>query len=585
MAPSGTAAGVFSKAVQCYKSGSFDSTIAIIRDFLKTWGKDPAAEYLVPLIMEALTRKGEFTSVNRLFDLYEKKYPSSTFMPRVYYLHGCALARERTFSGACESFSKALTEGVSDDLDSLIMKNVETICANESDAAALHAMGIATGNHPRIREIALYFEIRKFLASGETERAKTCFEEFRKEYPGSRFQIRAEDFTPPAPQKNRCAIGLLAPLSGDDADAGKRVSQGFRLAIDKYNSRHPFRIDVIPCDTRGSLSETVRKTSQLLDRDRVPVIVGPMLSPTATVAAGMLIGRDAVMLTPTATDDGIAELSPTVFQMNITLGVLARKLARYALNNLNIREFATVAPHNAYGISMAAIFKDEVMKNGGSVFDEEFIEEGGNDFTAQFVNLRRKLLLRRLDEAAKAAGGAGYSPVTAVTPADSAKWFDSTVSIGGIFMPADADDVVMLAPQVFFNRIKGQLLGSSGWHSAKTIADGKQYVQNAIISTPFEPDSTWKKWPDFRKEYLGRYHEEPDRVAALGFDAGTIVAAAIEYAAAGGGAGLPSRIAESIATVQKFEGASGIITFDRNNRTNTEAIILKITPNGFVRVQ
>ena len=234
---------------------------------------------------------------------------------------------------------------------------------------------------------------------------------------------------------------------------------------------------------------------------------------------------------------------------------------------------------------MAAIFRDEVIKNGGSVFDEEFIEEGGNDFTAQFVNLRRKLLLRRLDEAAKTAGGAGYSPVTAVSPADSAKWFDSTVSIGGIFMPADADDVVMLAPQVFFNRIKGQLLGSSGWHSAKTIADGKQYVQNAIISTPFEPDSTWRKWPDFRKEYLGRFHEEPDRVAALGFDAGTIVTAAIENAAPGGVAGLPSRIAESIADVQKFEGASGIITFDRNNRTNTEAVILKITPNGFVRVQ
>ena len=74
-------------------------------------------------------------------------------------------------------------------------------------------------------------------------------------------------------------------------------------------------------------------------------------------------------------------------------------------------------------------------------------------------------------------------------------------------------------------------------------------------------------------------------MAALGFDAGTIVAAAIGNAAAGGSAALSSRIAESIANVQKFEGASGFITFDRNSRTNTEAVILKITPGGFVRVQ
>ena len=248
---------------------------------------------------------------------------------------------------------------------------------------------------------------------------------------------------------------------------------------------------------------------------------------------------------------------------------------------MNIREFAVVAPRTPYGSSMSELFKEEVLKNGGKVFDEEFFEEGSNDFTAQFVNLRNKLLLRKINDAAIAAGG---TPVTAISPADSAKWADSSVSIGATFMPADADDVVMLAPQVAFNRIKTQLLGSNGWRSPKTLADGKNYVRNAIISTPFEPDSSWKKWPDFRKEYVARFREEPDRVAALGFDAGTIAAAALEKNA-GESAGSASRITEAIAATQKFEGVSGIITFDRNSRTNTEAVICKITSTGFVRVQ
>jgi ABC-type branched-subunit amino acid transport system substrate-binding protein len=575
------AAEVFSKAVRYYQSGVYDSTIVIIRDFLSEHGKAPEAEYQVPLIMEALVRKGDFTYVHRLFDLYSKKFSASAYMPRLFYLHGVTQAHERLYADAFTSFSRALELGVSADLDSLVMKNVETICANALDGATLHTMGGERSNHSSIREIARYYEIRKILSTGEIGRAKTCFADFKNDFPHSRFEPQMGDLNAPQ-SKKQLSIGLLAPLSGDDADVGRRVTQGFRLAIDKYNGAHATQIVIVSCDTRGMLIETVRKTAQLMEYDRVPLVVGPMLSQTATAAAGMLRNKETVMFTPTATDDGIADLGANIFQMNITLGVLARKLARYAINNLNIREFATVAPRTAYGASMAALFKDEVVKNGGTVFDEESFEEGGNDFTAQFVNLRRKLLVRRLDQAARVASADSYKPVTVLTPADSARWADSTVSIGAVFLPAETDDVVMLAPQVAFNRIKAQLLGSNGWHSAKTVAEGKQYVQNAIISTPFEPDSAWKKWPDFRKEYTARFREEPDRVAALGFDAGTIAAAALENT---GGVLNAQRIAESIAGTQKFEGTSGVISIDRTTRTNSEAIIFKVTANGFVRVQ
>jgi ABC-type branched-subunit amino acid transport system substrate-binding protein len=142
----------------------------------------------------------------------------------------------------------------------------------------------------------------------------------------------------------------------------------------------------------------------------------------------------------------------------------------------------------------------------------------------------------------------------------------------------------MLAPQVAFNRIKTQLLGSNGWRSPKTLAEGRKYVLNAIFSSPFEPDSSWKKWPEFRKEYVSRFREEPDRVAALGYDAGAIAADALEKQSADPSSQSRS-IADAIAGVQKFEGVSGVVTFDKTGRINTEALILKITPKGFVRVQ
>ena len=144
-------------------------------------------------------------------------------------------------------------------------------------------------------------------------------------------------------------IGLLVPLTGENADAGKRIAQGVQLAIEKHNTVHRVRLSIVLRDTKGSLIETARATRELLAHERLPAIIGPVLSPTATVTAGMLIGKETVMLTPTATDDGIASLGPNIFQMNITIGVLARSVARYALDNLNIREFIIVAPHTAIG--------------------------------------------------------------------------------------------------------------------------------------------------------------------------------------------------------------------------------------------
>jgi ABC-type branched-subunit amino acid transport system substrate-binding protein len=480
---------VLDKAVLFYKAGYYDSTVAVIRAFLKEKGKDPAAEYLVPLIMEAFLRTGEVASVNRLFDLYQKKYRLSPFMPRVYYLRGYALAKERSYLSAFESFSKALDAGVSGDLDTLIIKGCESICKNELPEGDLHNACKERNSHPRIKEIACYYELEKLLASDNIGKAKKRLNSFKNSYPDSRFGEKIGDQLPVSvSNKGSAVVGFLAPLSGDEADIGKRVSQGVQLAIDGYNQRSQSPIKLVTYDTRGQLLETARKTARLIENDNASFIIGPLLSPTATVAAAMIRREEAVMLTPTATDEGIAQLGPNVFQMNVTLGVLSSRVARYALNNLNIKEFAIVAPNTSYGTAMAALFREEVEKNNASVFDVSFFEEGANDYTALFSDLRKKLILRKMN----LLRGPSAKPLKKVTYADSIKWADSSVSLGAIFMPGEADDIVMLAPQVAFNRIKAQLIGSSGWYSTKTLTVGKQYVQNAIISTSFEPDTSWK---------------------------------------------------------------------------------------------
>ena len=567
----------FDKAVELYSQGKYDSTIMVGRSYLRKYGKNAESEKMVPLITEALVRRGEYPSAYRLFSMFRQKFPQSIFLPRLYYVTGIALAKEEKYQQAITSFSSALEAGVSRVIDSLILNNTEKICkqltSNEFEILSTMPLNV------RLLEVVKFYEIASVSSLGQFVKAQNYAEEFRKMYPRSIYEPKIRELITLAQQKQRgvVQIGVLVPISGEEAEIGKKIYQGVQLAVDQANSSNGLNAKTVVLDTRGNMVETARRTRELIEDHRVPVMIGPVLSHTATVSAAMLMNNPTVMISPTATDDGISALGKNIYQMNVTLGVLGRKVARYAAENLNINDFAILAPNNAYGKLLAENFKAEIQKRNLELVCEDYYEEGANDFATQFLNLRAKLLERHLE---KMAIERGLDFKGSVSRADSIKYLDSTLSVGGLFMPGDADDIVMLAPQVYFHRIRTQMLGSNGWHNPKVIQDGKRYVANAIISTSFELNQNQKMWQDFKSAYKARYNTEPDRISALGYDAASLVMKALAYAGND-----PSRINDALKKTLNYQGLSGLISFDGTNGENTEASILKVTEGGFLRVQ
>jgi len=571
---------VFDRAVAFYKAGQYDSTIAVVKSFLKTNGKDTENEVLVPLICEALARKNDNASVQRLFTMFRQKYPSSNYMSRMWYLKGIADAKLKKYSDAVVDFTAAVDGGLSSTLETQVINNVELLGANlKADELSLL---LSDNANPKIKEIISYFEIVKLVAIGQFGKAQVQADTFKTVFPRSRFESSVRDMVSRAKEQERTSmqVGMLAPLSGDAAEVGKRVVDGAQLAFELYSGQSGQMIKPVICDTKGSMMENARKTKELIEVHKVPVILGPVLSQDAIVTAGMVSGKNTTMLTPTATEEGISQLGDNVYQMNVSIGTLARKIASYAMANLNMKEFAILAPATEYGITMANSFKDELKKKNIEVVAEEYFEEGANDFSAQFGQLRNKLL-RRYFERMSAERGTTFKGT--VSRGDSLKYLDTTLTVNGLFIPAETDDVVMLAPQVAFNRIKAQILGSNGWQSKKVLQDGSTYVQGALISATIETDQTVNEWVEFKKTFKSRYNYEPDRINALGYDAANLIVNAVR----GVGNENSSRIADALQKVQGYQGLAGMVSFDRanNDGANTEAVILKITANGFVRVQ
>ena len=78
--------------------------------------------------------------------------------------------------------------------------------------------------------------------------------------------------TPVYSEDNKIRIGLLAPLTGEDAEIGKQIIKATRLALNDISSN---KIEIFPKDTNSDPNKTLRSAIEL-NRQGINLIIGPV---------------------------------------------------------------------------------------------------------------------------------------------------------------------------------------------------------------------------------------------------------------------------------------------------------------------
>jgi ABC-type branched-subunit amino acid transport system substrate-binding protein len=356
-------------------------------------------------------------------------------------------------------------------------------------------------------------------------------------------------------------ILVLAPLSGSYSELGNYMVQGVLLYADSLKNKAQLQI----IDDRADPATALKKVKQALVQDSVVAVIGPLLSASAaTVAAWMSEKIPQIpLISPTATDDGIAEMGKNIFQLNVSTTRLASSVAEYAMNCLKINEFAIMAPYGDYGSLMADEFQRAVERKGGVILATKSYAEGLPNYQNEFKLLRdRKLTLdtRRMNMKA------GNSDVSAIFKRDS--WLeDSTLIFPAIFIPStNPADAGSMASQVAFNKLRvGNLLGSSGWHGREFLLNAKNQAEGSVFSTAFF-SSGEDNSKIFAEKFKGRWQRDPDenKVAGLSYDAIRIVNTM-----------LPSSkpLPEAILQKKEFNGIYGKISFTPHGANENVGLI------------
>lgn len=336
------------------------------------------------------------------------------------------------------------------------------------------------------------------VADKNEDEAKKLLTEIVKAYPGTAEAEQAAEMLTQLRQPREPAaggvdsrrIGVIAPLTGKYGEYGLAVKQGAEMAFDEYNLGAVNKLKLTARDTKGDPIDAVRQVNWLADSARVLGVIGDVLSGPTVAAAGTANALGMPIVSATATEERIATIGPYVFQMTQSLSWEGAAAADYAVNKLNFRALAVLHPRETSWENVAEAFVQEAAKQGAPVAIAVDYEPGTTDF---------KDIVEKLKQA----------------------------RIQALFIPAPPSDIVMIAPQLVYNLLKVQLLGTDAWGDPKILMQGDVYVEGAIFPVAAPSSGQSQAASAFEEKYKKKYGKAPSKLAAQAYDGARIMLQAL----------------------------------------------------------
>ncbi len=175
-------------------------------------------------------------------------------------------------------------------------------------------------------------------------------------------------------------IGLIIPLTGGQASTGKQLDNAVKLYMRQNGDTVAGRkIEVLVKDDAANPDNTKRIAQELIVNDKVQLIAGFGITPTALAAAPLATQAkipEVVMLAGTSV---ITERSPYIVRTSFTLAQSSTIIGDWAAKN-GIKKIATLTTDYAPGHEALQFFKARFTAGGGEVLDEIKVPLHNPDF-------------------------------------------------------------------------------------------------------------------------------------------------------------------------------------------------------------
>lgn len=282
-------------------------------------------------------------------------------------------------------------------------------------------------------------------------------------------------------------IGAALGLTGDAASWGEEERNGINLALKNINENGGIdgkTLEVIFEDTKNSSQGSVSAVQKLVNFDGLSFIVGPTWLDSYPGAQGVVKGKGAVMISPSASITAVqqGETINNVFSTWYRVDSITDGLAK-AVKAKGDTKIALVFQNDAYYTEFIDFFKAAAKNEGIEVISENLLNPGQSDLKTTFSKIK-----------ASGADGIVFG------------MYDEKMVAGFL------KDHSQVIPDIslYSNEVIRQYIESE--NDYKQYLEGAVFVENAQLTK------------EFVDKYRTAYSKEPAFSASTAYDATNIIA-------------------------------------------------------------
>ncbi len=329
----------------------------------------------------------------------------------------------------------------------------------------------------------------------------------------------------PAGAAEPIRIGVVAEVTGTQAEAGQFTLNGIKLALDEVNKSggalgRPLELHVE--DNASTNPGTVLAFSKLISGGGIAGIIGPIRS-TQIQAASPTIAKAGIPTMIGGSDVSLTHVNNRwVFRIRPNDSYSSRVIADFGTNTLKLRKWAIVHSTDAFGAGGKTALVTELEKLGIKPLLVQGYTNNSQDFTPIVLAVKK-----------------------------------SGADVMGTYM-TNPNDQGIFAKQMRQLGVKVAWIGSPTTIAVTTLNLAGEALHGAYSITDFTTDAT-DATRAFTKKYRERYGVNPDTYASWSYDAMHILANAIRSA----NSTAPESVRNAVLAVKGYTGVEGNYTFDK----------------------
>jgi len=340
-------------------------------------------------------------------------------------------------------------------------------------------------------------------------------------------------------------IGFIGSISGRASELSQAARDGVILAIEKTNQSGGLlgrKVELVVFDDQHDKDQAREGMNALADAGVVGII-GAITSQMAIAAAPEANKRNIVLISPTASTLELEKIKDHFFRTISTCEANARRLAKYAREELGITKVAILKDlsNNAFTDPWQTCFADQFVLEHGEVVAQRTYNSLVQNVS--FLDLAEQLLAAEPE---------------------------------AILILSNSIDAALFSQQVDKLGKNIQMLGSDWAFTGNLVQYGGRSVEGFISTTNLNMDSADPTFQAFKKSYTTRFGVPPKFPSVLAYEATQVLFAGLSKNPN------PSELDKTLASIGPVKGLQGDLLLDSYGDIKRTTHINAVRDGAFV---